>query len=548
MRLPKGRRIFLVYLPADFHTLLIVILVVEENMELIKKDIHMNRIGSKQELQVTLDYDFNVPDIKPDVDKIVRQQGNVILLDTKLSQNKYIIEGNLCFSVLYVSYNDGRMVHGITGKLPFSESLVWENDFNGEINVKPVLEDLSIVLVNSRKLSIRCVVTFVCEGQESFVLGVGVDIEEKSEDNPVEKRQQLINISKLIVSTKDIFRVREELHIAALSQNIDEIMYSDVVMENYDVRLMSGQIHLEGNLSMLALYACENGEIEYMDKEMPFSGNIEVPGIDDNMIEDVEIQIQSFEIGVKPDADRENRIVEVDVVLALNIKAYEDEQLSIMTDCYCTKARMEIDRENVVFENIAMKNTNKFRIGEKMEIASSEPPVLLICKSMGEVKIDGMEIISNGVRVWGALEITVLYVSGEDKAPVNSVKEVFPYNQVIEMNQVAGDSRIRLKSSVDSTSVNVLDARHLEMKAQISLCAIAFNKVPASVIVRCEIAETSDNVALVLPGIVGYFPREGEHMWDIAKQYNTTIDNLNKINGLDREVLKEGDRLIIVTE
>lgn len=518
-------------------------------MELINKDIHMNRMGSKQELQVTLDYDFNVPDIKPDVDKIVRQQGNIILTDTKMSQNKYIIEGNLEFSVLYVSFGDGRMVHGITGKLPFSESVVWEKDGASEISVKPMLEDLSVILVNSRKLSIRCIVTFICESWENNVISVGVDVDTIPEDGfEIEKQQQLVNISKLTVSTKDIFRVREELPVTALSHNVEEIIYSDVILEGYDVRLLTGHINFSGVLSMLALYACENGEIEYMDKEMPFSGDIEVPGIDDNMIEDVEVQIQNYEVNMKPDADRENRIIEVDVVLLLNIKTYEDEQINLLTDCYSTKVGIDVDKQGVVFENIAMKNTNKFRMGERMELSAGEPPVLLICKSLGEVKIDGMEIVPEGVQVWGALEITVLYVSGEDRAPINSVKEVFPYNQVIEMRGISKESRIKLKSSVDSTSVNVMDARHLEMKAQISLCAIAFNPIPASIIVKCNVVDEDNASWRRLPGIIGYFAQDGEQMWDVAKKYNTTMDSLKKINNLDRDVLKEGDRLIIVTE
>lgn len=518
-------------------------------MELINKEIHMNRMGSKQELQVTLDYDFNVPDIKPDVDKIVRQQGNVILADTKMSQNKCIIEGNLAFSVLYVSFGDGRMVHGITGKLPFSESIVWEKEIMGEISVKPVLEDLSVILVNSRKLSIRCIVTFICENWENDLLSVGVDVEAKAEEGfEIEKRHQMVNISKLTVSTKDIFRVREELPVNSLSHNMEEILYSDVLLESYDVRMLYGQINFNGSLSMLALYACENGEIEYMDKEMPFSGNIEVPGVDDNMIEDVEIQIQNYDVNMKADEDRENRLIDVDVVLLLNIKTYEDEQINLLTDCYSTKAMLQVDKREVVFENIAMKNTNKFRIGERMEVPQGEPSVLLICKSLGEVKIDGMEIVPEGVRVWGALDITVLYVSGEDKAPINSVKEVFPYNQVIEMGGISKDSRIKLKCSVDNTSVNVMDARHLEMKAQICLCAIAFNPVPANVILKCELSEEGDMTWRNQPGIIGYFPEEGEQLWDVAKNYNTTIENLKKLNNLDREELKEGDRLIIVRE
>ncbi|MBQ3061488.1 MAG: DUF3794 domain-containing protein [Lachnospiraceae bacterium] len=518
-------------------------------MELIKKDIHMNQVGSKQELQVTLDYDFNVPDIKPDVDKIVRQQGSVVIGDTKASQNKLIIDGNLEFSVLYVSFNDGRMVHGITGKLPFNESILWDEVIIDEINVKPVLEDLTVILVNSRKLSIRCIVSFVCEEARQRVLSVGIDVEHNDEEGfNLEKRKKLIDISRLKVSTKDIFRVKEELALNTLSHNIEEIMYSDVVMENYDVRLMSGQININGNLSMFALYSCENGEIEYMDKEISFDGNIEVPGVDDNMIEDVEITIQSFEINVRPDADRENRIVEVDTVLLLNIKAYEDEQLDILLDCYSTKMGVVIEREDVIFENIAMKNTNKFRVVDKMELAVGEPAVLLICKSIGEIKVDGIEIINSGVKVWGAVEITVLYVSGEDRAPINSVKGVFPYSQTIEMSGIDSDSIVKIRGCVDSTSVIVIDAKHLEIKAQISLGAIAFNLLPINIITKCEINEESYINKTALPGIIGYFATEGENMWDVAKRFNTTMDNIKKVNNLDRDILKDGERLIIVTE
>lgn len=509
----------------------------------------MNRMGSKQELQVTLDYDFNVPDIKPDVDKIVRQQGNAQIGDTKVSQNKLIIDGNLVFSVLYVSFSDGRMVHGITGRLPFSESVIWDGAITDEINVKPVLEDLSVVLVNSRKLSIRCIVTFVCESSREQVLGVGVDVENNDgEENGLEKMKKLINISRLKVSTKDIFRVREELTLSTLSHNIEEIMYSDVLLENYDIRLMSGHLNISGVLSMFALYACENGEIEYMDKEISFGGNIEVPGIDDNMIEDVEVTIQSFEVNVRPDGDRENRIIEVDTVLFLNIKAYEDEQLDILKDCYSTKKGLDIERENVVFENIVMKNINKFRVVDKIELGIGEPSVLLICKSLGEVKVDGMEIIEGGVRVWGAVEVTVLYVSGEDRAPVNSIRGIFPYNQIIEMTGIDSKSVLKIRGNVESTSVNVVDARRLEMKAQISLVAIAFNLVPMDVITKCEINEEMEGIKSKLPAIIGYFSTEGENMWDVAKRFNTTMDNIKKVNNLDRDVLKEGERLIIVTE
>ena len=48
-------------------------------MELVKKEIHMNQMKGKIVTQMTLDEDFNVPDTKPDVSRIILSQGDVVL-------------------------------------------------------------------------------------------------------------------------------------------------------------------------------------------------------------------------------------------------------------------------------------------------------------------------------------------------------------------------------------------------------------------------------------------------------------------------------------
>ena len=48
-------------------------------MELIKKNIHMNRLKSRILTQLTLDDDFIVPDIKADIDDVITSQGEVVI-------------------------------------------------------------------------------------------------------------------------------------------------------------------------------------------------------------------------------------------------------------------------------------------------------------------------------------------------------------------------------------------------------------------------------------------------------------------------------------
>ena len=69
-------------------------------MELIKQNIHMNKLKCKSDLQITLDDDFNVPDVKADIYKIIKEQGEVKIQDLKISNGKIITQGDLIFNFL----------------------------------------------------------------------------------------------------------------------------------------------------------------------------------------------------------------------------------------------------------------------------------------------------------------------------------------------------------------------------------------------------------------------------------------------------------------
>lgn len=63
-------------------------------MELIKKDIHMNRIKCKSTTQMTIDNDINVPDVKPDISRIIRVNGEVKIQDIRTVNCKGNAEGH----------------------------------------------------------------------------------------------------------------------------------------------------------------------------------------------------------------------------------------------------------------------------------------------------------------------------------------------------------------------------------------------------------------------------------------------------------------------
>ena len=50
------------------------------------------------------------------------------------------------------------------------------------------------------------------------------------------------------------------------------------------------------------------------------------------------------------------------------------------------------------------------------------------------------------------------------------------------------------------------------------------------------------------PGIVGHIVQEKEDLWELAKQYMTTVEGIMNVNELENENVKIGDKLLIFKE
>ena len=165
-------------------------------MELIKKNIHMNKLKCKSTMQLTLDDDFNVPDIKPDVDRIITQQGEVKINEINAMNGKLMVKGELDFNVLYFSQEDERPIHNITGEIPFDEVINMEDTCaDDEPIVKWELEDLSTGLINSRKLSVKSIVRLNVSVEELYDEETGVMVEGPEDVQYISKKIEITDIS-----------------------------------------------------------------------------------------------------------------------------------------------------------------------------------------------------------------------------------------------------------------------------------------------------------------------------------------------------------------
>ena len=186
-------------------------------MELVKKKIHMDRIASRAGTQIVLEEDVNISDNKPDAGSLLCSKGDVILEEIRAGENTVNMKGRLVVSILYLTDMEGSCASMETA-IPFEEKVNMEGVSNGDtILVDWVIEDLTVGLINSRKLSVQSVISFGLEAEECQDQDAAVDI---YHDEPVEYRKCVYPVAELALQKKDIFRMKEELELTGNLPNV----------------------------------------------------------------------------------------------------------------------------------------------------------------------------------------------------------------------------------------------------------------------------------------------------------------------------------------
>ncbi len=515
-------------------------------MELIKKNVHMNKLKCQSSLQLTLDDDFNVPDVKPDIYKIIKEQGAIKINDVKMLNGKLMVKGVLNFNMLYLSDENVRPVHNMSGEVPFDEMIHLDDACAGdEAVINWELEDLTPGLINSRKISVKAIVRLAVLVEELYDEATAVSIEGDEDIQFVNKN---ITVTDIAVDKKDTYRVKDQIHLPSNKGNISEILYSEMELRNPEVRLLDDRFNVKGEILVFALYASENEDnpVEYFETEVPFSTTVECSGCTEDMIDNIDFAIAGKSLEVMPDADGEERIIDVEAVIEMGIKIYEEEELELLNDVYSPAKDLVPVLKNAHYEEILVKNNSKVRVNDRVKINGNQPEILQVCHAAGEIKVDDIVQVDNGLEVNGVLEVQILYICADDNKPLNSVKGIIPFTQTVEAKGIRPTSIYRVKPALEQLSVMMLDSEEIEVKAGIGLNAIVFDSITEPIITDIDIYDLDYEKLQSMPSIVGYVVKAQDSLWNIAKKYYTTVDRIKELNGLEDNNLKVGDKLIIM--
>ncbi len=513
-------------------------------MEIKKKSVRALRVKSKASSQVTFDEDYNIPDIKPDVGRMIQSKGDMVMDEVRLSDGRAFLRGNLNVDLLYVGEDEGE-IYSLSAKLPMEEIINLEGIAGGDkMCLKWEIEDLSLYVIHSRKLNIKAIVTFYAVVDEPTEIRLPISVGDES----VSVRKKKVCLMSLHVHKKDTMRVKEDIQLVSNRPNIRELLWHTIEARGIDLRPEDNVVKVKGELAIFVLYAGddEGNPLQWMEYSLPFGGEVECPECRDELIPNIEVSMIHQGIEVKPDSDGEERIFQADVVLELDMKMYKEEEHDIVLDVYTPLKECVIHGKKEILDSLLVRNSSKCRLTDRVEVKETQGKVLQICHSMGRIKIDKSAIVEDGILVEGIVLLKVLYIIGNDDMPFYSMETMIPFTHVAEARGITKECTYFLQTDMEQLSTTMVDSNELEVKATVGINVLVLNSREEMIIEKVEEQPLDRNKIQNMPGITVYMTGEGDTMWDIAKRFYTTVDEICRINELEGDEVKPGQPLLLV--
>jgi len=495
------------------------------------------KIKARAFAQITLDDDYIVRDNKPDVIRVIYTHGDILLEDTKVGNKSVWITGKLRFHTLYQSDDENRRLESVSGEIPFQEKLLMDElEDKDEVSVDVQIEDLSVGIINSRKLVVRAVLDMSAksmvepEHEQSFVVPYEKNYEQKT---------VLMPIMTLVQDSRDMVRMQKELLLPNSRSNIASILFYQVEFQNEEILLQEEKAVVQADAQVVVLYHGEGvGEYECFETTVPLSGVVDLPRVRGDEV--FWGKITPVEIVVEPrgDYDGEARMIGLEITLAVDIQVYSEEMEDVLLDAYSLEHELRLEKAPYELSQLLVKNLSKVKIIEQVQLEPNQERILQICACSGKITVDHVQKQENGMRVEGILTIHILYNTTEDAMPYAHSSSQLPFEQFIEIEGLDATKEVWMDAHMEQLQVNLLDNSEYEVKATLQIGVLAMRNIQIERVVAIEETPLDEDALQKQPGMIGCVRKDGEDLWDIAKRYHTTADS----------ILEMGDKVLVIKQ
>lgn len=508
-------------------------------MELIKDIIKIDNRVEFGKFQTFIEAEAVVPDKKSDVYEIVKTEGYIAIKKIEVTDGKILCRGSFNYNVLYVT-DDKNSVSNVDGKIEINEVIEKDNVVQDmEYMLFPEVEHMDCTIMNERKIRVGALMNIRGSLFEKQRLEIVKDV---SQVEGIQKHRKEISYQDIVGIEKSESAIRDTITIN--TEEVQSIISLNPCVKVKESRVADNKVIVGGVLEINPLACTYDGELVELDKVgIEFTQFVEVPGAYDGMVEEVLLLMSDFNYTFKQNEDSATGILEVDATVNSKVKVTDEVTREVLQDAYSPQKIIKFDQKPIQLNKVLSTKSVNFVVRESIRNDNDDIQIKEIVSVCPSISIENAYIENGKSYIQGILKVDMLYVPVEGLKLVYKISEEIPFDHDIEIDDLTDTATVFNTVCIERLEVD-LGRDQIDLTIKVKRFIEALDKKSESFIVKGEDQGVYD--LSKAPSIIVYICKEGDNLWNIAKKYNTTENEIAELNDIKaEEPIKAGKCLIL---
>jgi hypothetical protein len=505
-------------------------------MEIIRDILKVEELKGYEEKESLIETDLYLNQTEADVERILWTDGKIEILNSKIIRDKILVNGLVKFKVAYRSTEEKQNIHLLEINRDFREEIEIEGiteEMSGEVKAK--LEYIEGEVIDERKLSLRALVKLMGKVEEINLVEVIKDIKEVQGLQILREKIQYNNIKG---KEESYGFVREAFEINEEDPGIEEILKIQIQAYEKETSISQDRIMVSGTIETSIIYY-GGDKLNSIKREFPFTHFLEVDNIDGDSKCHIDMEVVDGQYELRENLEGDFKIVDLEIKVKVLAKIYSIEEKEVIVDLYSTNKVINLQGEEIVIMESIQDIVDKENISKELNIRDIKE----IYAVDGYASIIDNQYVEDKIIIEGLIDLNIYYLK-EDVEEISTMHEEIPFKSYLTIEEAIHNPIINVDTKLEELKYSLRD-NVLKIDGNVKN-HISINKESRIEIIS-EIEETEINIDKKnRPSITIYMVQKEDKLWDIAKRYNTTMEEIILTNDISTpSSLMPGEKIII---
>lgn len=487
-------------------------------------------------IEQIIENDMSLADYYGDIVKILGNSVTVNIFSSVITGDKAIVDGSVKIRTLYIN-NDG-------------DSEIFETDcpFNRSVDVRNC-EDTDFVYVSviSEQVNCRAVNQRRAEIRGSVTLKVSVLSMEVCNIVSAENAD-LCHILPYNAHGYFLSLTNSKSYTVASSADVDEsIKAKQIYRVNTlpvvnEVRTIKNKMMVKGNVTVDVVILAKDNSFVTQKLNLPINQIADIEGIDEDKRCCVSVLVKSCDARLISDTPQAPAQIETSVIIEVITDAYRKADINAVADAYSNECELICRQNTIKCTSDIIRINENYAVSSKMDFSScnaTDISDVAIKKIRYTVQPQG-----NVLTIKGNIHFGIVVCSDAEKLYFDRISD-FEYTKQFGVD--ISECEFNPNICINAVNYSMSENSQATVNTEIYVDGCLNVEKNCNIITSIEKGQLKnhkydDGVITV------YFASEGEKIWDIAREYNSSVSLIKSLNELTEDVLSENRMIVFEQE